>query len=131
MKSEDTSIDSINASKVSTVSKVTMTHMDTFSKMDDDKTIGFTIADAYQIYFFREWFTSWSMKVDIADMAKLIDCFTNKWYTNYVFQKSRLESIAKKQSQGSNSASQSFIIGYSKASTIKVSLQYYPTTTVK
>ena len=49
-----------------------MTHMDTFSKTDDDSTIDFIMADADQTYFFHELFTQWSLKADITYMVEPI-----------------------------------------------------------
>ena len=45
-----------------------MAQLYTFSKMADENTIDFTMADSEQIYFFLEWFTSWSLREDITDM---------------------------------------------------------------
>ena len=75
---DDTSIDSLKASKVSTVRILEMTLMDTFDKMASDNTLDFTMADADQIYFFQQWFTLWSLKSYIKDTATLTACFTEK-----------------------------------------------------
>ena len=45
-----------------------MPHMDTFKKMADNNTIDFNMADTDQIYFFHQWFTSWSLKDDMIDI---------------------------------------------------------------
>ena len=54
MELEDTSIDYPKAEKSYTISKLAMTHMDTFFKIYDDNTIGFNISDADHIYFFQK-----------------------------------------------------------------------------
>ena len=68
MKLKDVFIGAIKYYKVYTNNKSSMAQLYTFSKMADENTIDFTMADSEQIYFFLEWFTSWSLREDITDM---------------------------------------------------------------
>ena len=52
--------------------------MDTFSKMADENTIDFTMANSDQIYFLQRWFNQWYLKDDNIYLAELISCPTEK-----------------------------------------------------
>ena len=69
---DDTSIDDINSVNIYKCRKLAMANMGTFSKMDDDNTIYFTMNDADQIYFLQQWFISLYLRDNITDMAELI-----------------------------------------------------------
>ena len=78
MELEDTSIDALKATKVSKVRKMVMTHMDNFTKMDDNNTIDFTMTGAGQTYFFQQWFLCGILGFGITYTAGLISLLSDK-----------------------------------------------------
>lgn len=136
---DEEAVDSLKASKVTTLRKLINVKMDSLSLMAENEKDKFIMTDADQIYYFKQWYSTWSANAtDPLNMKELITCLTEKEFDNFCnrtksveMNQQYLSTMTGPSTSGAGTAANPIVLEEPEAPSIRVSLKDYPTTSGK